>query len=547
MVDSDADGAAESRPAGTGAAESRPAGTGAADSRPDSPVKEVDLDWRSVAWVMVAFVGLLALTALIRGAPRAIGVLAVGTLLALALDALVSRATRMLGGHRAAGVAAVLLALLALVVLAGVLLIPRAIEQGRQLSGDTDRVVRQIEDLPVIGDDLQRAGTADAIRRGIESLPDRLEGEDTPLVGVAATAADGLLVAFFTSLITISLLLDGHRLLRGGRRLVPAPRRPQADRLGRLAYETFGRYMAGSLLVAGIAGTAVLTVGLILQVPLTPLLAVWVAIFDLVPQIGGAAGGIPFVLLGFTRSATTGVICAVFFVLYLQFENHILSPLVVGRSVKLSPPATMTAALVGVSAGGVVGALLAVPVVAAGKAAYLELRPTARDDRGPDRVGSGDATDAAGGRRMSTVEKSIEVELPVSTVYNQWTQFEEFPQFMGGVESVTQLDDTRLHWVAEIAGVRREWDAEIVDQQPDQRIAWRSIDGAGNGGVVTFQPLGASRTEVNLQMEFEPEGLAETVGDKLGFVSKQAEGDLERFKSFIEQRGAETGAWRGQV
>ena len=148
---------------------------------------------------------------------------------------------------------------------------------------------------------------------------------------------------------------------------------------------------------------------------------------------------------------------------------------------------------------------------------------------------------------MSTVETSIEVDLPVSTVYNQWTQFEEFPRFMAGVESVTQLDDTRLHWVAEIAGVRREWDAEIVDQQPDQRIAWRSIDGAGNGGIVTFQPVGPETTQVNLQMEFEPEGLAETIGDKLGFVSKQAEGDLKRFKSFIEERGAETGAWRGEV
>ncbi len=148
---------------------------------------------------------------------------------------------------------------------------------------------------------------------------------------------------------------------------------------------------------------------------------------------------------------------------------------------------------------------------------------------------------------MSTVEKSIEVELPVSTVYNQWTQFEEFPQFMEGVESVTQLDDTRLHWVAEIAGVRREWDAEIYDQQPDQLIAWRSIDGTGNGGIVTFQPIGTSSTRVTLQLDFEPEGLAESVGDKLGFVSKQTEGDLKRFKSFIEERRVESGAWRGEV
>jgi predicted PurR-regulated permease PerM len=137
-------------------------------------------------------------------------------------------------------------------------------------------------------------------------------------------------------------------------------------------------------MVAAIAGLAVLTVGLVLGVPLTPLLEIWVAVFDLVPQIGGAAGGIPFVLLGFSKSATTGVICAVFFVLYLQFENHILSPLVVGRSVKLSPPATMTAALIGVSAGGVVGALVAVPVVAAAKAAYVELRPKAEEPAGTE-------------------------------------------------------------------------------------------------------------------------------------------------------------------
>jgi len=341
---------------------------------------EVDLDWRSVFWVMAAFVGLLAVTALVRGAPRAITVLAVGTLLALALDPVVGRVTRRLGDHRAVGVAAVMVGFLVAVVAAGALLIPPAIDQGRDLSRETDRVVGQIEELPVIGDDLARAGTAGAISRAITSLPERLEGEDTPLIGAAQTLADGLLVALFTLLITISLLLDGGRLVRGARRLVPGPRQAQADRLGRLAYLTFGKYVAGSLLVAGVAGLAVLAVGLVLQVPLTPLLAIWVAMFDLVPQIGGAAGGIPFVLLGFSRSATTGVICAVFFVLYLQFENHILSPMIVGRSVKLSPPATMTAALIGVSAGGVVGALLAVPVVAAAKAAYLELRSGNEDE-----------------------------------------------------------------------------------------------------------------------------------------------------------------------
>ncbi len=148
---------------------------------------------------------------------------------------------------------------------------------------------------------------------------------------------------------------------------------------------------------------------------------------------------------------------------------------------------------------------------------------------------------------MSTTDKSIEVDLPLSTVYNQWTQFEEFPQFMEGVESVTQLDDKHLHWVAEIAGSRREWDAEIVDQQPDRRIAWRSIDGTGNAGSVEFFPVAPERTQVTLKLDVEPEGLGEQIGDKLGLVSNQAEGDLKRFKNFIESRGRETGAWRGTV
>ena len=148
---------------------------------------------------------------------------------------------------------------------------------------------------------------------------------------------------------------------------------------------------------------------------------------------------------------------------------------------------------------------------------------------------------------MSEKVKSIEVDVPVSTAYNQWTQFEEFPQFMDGVESVTQLDDRRLHWVAEIAGTRREWDAEIVDQQPDQRIAWRSIDGTGNAGIVTFRPIGQAKTEVSLELDVEPEGLVEKIGDKLGFVSKQAESDLKEFKKLIESRGVETGGWRGEL
>jgi len=148
---------------------------------------------------------------------------------------------------------------------------------------------------------------------------------------------------------------------------------------------------------------------------------------------------------------------------------------------------------------------------------------------------------------MARYDKSIEVDVPVRTAYNQWTQFEEFPRFMDGVEEVTQLDDTRLHWVANIAGQRREWYAKITEQIPDQRIAWRSEEGKMNGGTVTFEPMGENRTRVNLMMEYEPEGFTENVGDALGFVSRQVDGDLDRFKEFIESRGVETGSWRGTI
>ena len=148
---------------------------------------------------------------------------------------------------------------------------------------------------------------------------------------------------------------------------------------------------------------------------------------------------------------------------------------------------------------------------------------------------------------MARVEKTIEVDVPLSTAYNQWTQFEEFPHFMEGVEKVIQLDDKRLHWVAEIAGKTREWDAEITEQIPDERVAWKNIDGATNAGVVTFHYIDENKSKIMLQLEFEPEGIVEKAGDALGFVRTRTKGDLERFKSFVESRGTETGAWRGEI
>jgi uncharacterized membrane protein len=148
---------------------------------------------------------------------------------------------------------------------------------------------------------------------------------------------------------------------------------------------------------------------------------------------------------------------------------------------------------------------------------------------------------------MAEVDETIEVDVPVSTAYNQWTQFAEFPSFMENVESVRQIDDTHLHWVAEIAGKRHEWDAEITYQDPDHHIAWRATDGKQNNGSVRFEPLGEERTRLKVRMSWEPEGATEALGSSVGVDDRGVKGDLKRFKEIVEGRGRETGAWRGEV
>ncbi len=148
---------------------------------------------------------------------------------------------------------------------------------------------------------------------------------------------------------------------------------------------------------------------------------------------------------------------------------------------------------------------------------------------------------------MSEILEAIDVEVPVKTAYDQWTQFETFPKFMDGVKSVRQLDDTTLEWVASVAGKEKTWKAKITEQEPDQRIAWTATEGAHNAGVVTFHRLDEGKSRVTLQLDVDPEGPIENIGDALGLVKGRVKGDMERFKAFIEERGTATGAWRGEV
>ncbi|HVW44505.1 MAG TPA: SRPBCC family protein [Amycolatopsis sp.] len=148
---------------------------------------------------------------------------------------------------------------------------------------------------------------------------------------------------------------------------------------------------------------------------------------------------------------------------------------------------------------------------------------------------------------MSTITESVEVDVPVHTAYNQWTQFESFPEFMDGVEEIRQLDDTHLHWVTKVGGAKREFDATITEQHPDERVAWRSDSGPNHAGVITFHRIDDDRTRVTAQMEIDPEGFAENAADKVGLLDRRVNGDMKRFKQFIEDRGRETGGWRGDV
>jgi uncharacterized membrane protein len=148
---------------------------------------------------------------------------------------------------------------------------------------------------------------------------------------------------------------------------------------------------------------------------------------------------------------------------------------------------------------------------------------------------------------MATIEQSVEVKVPLRTAYNQWTQFEQFPSFMEGIKQVTQHDDTHLHWTAEIGGQTHEWDAEITEQKPDEKIAWRNVGGKENAGVVTFHRIEDTTTRVMVQLDYVPEGIIEKLGDAVGAPDRRVAGDLERFKSLVESHGAESGAWRGEV
>ena len=336
--------------------------------------RPVDLSPGSIAVLLLSIVGVAAVTGLLRSIPRTVTAVGIGTLLALGLNPLVAVVERRLRVRRGAAVAVVLACQFAGLALILTLLVPPAARQAGNLSNDLPAVVQDLGELPVVGPRLREADVPAKLDEAIRSLPARFSGDASPLTRAGRSLLGGAVLTLATLLLATTLLVDGARLLRGVRRLVPREQREQADRLARTAYDVVGRYVAGSVSVALLAGVVNLIAGLVLGVPLAPLAALNVTLWNLVPQIGGFFGALPFVLLGFTKGAGTGVLCALVFVVYMNIENHLIQPLLIGNAVKLSPPVTMMAALLGVSVGGVVGALLVIPVVGAVKAVYVELR-----------------------------------------------------------------------------------------------------------------------------------------------------------------------------
>ncbi len=311
---------------------------------------------------------------LVRAIPRTLALTAIASLLAVALIPVVEAVRRRTGWNRRYAAALVLGLAGAFAITTVALVAVPTVNQVREFNRDIPKTVDQLGTLPIIGPRLREANASRKVRQWLDEFPKRLDANNTPIANAVGTIADGIGASLIALLLAITLVLDGERLVKLGRGLIPTRRRADADRLGRLVYNVIGRYIAGTLFMAALAGVVVLVASLAMGVPLAPLLAVWVAICNPIPQVGGFLGAVPFVAFGLTQSALIGVICLIVFLVYQQTENHVLQPLIIGRAVRLTPPSTMVAALIGVAAGGVIGGLLAIPLLGASKAIYLALR-----------------------------------------------------------------------------------------------------------------------------------------------------------------------------
>lgn len=333
---------------------------------PSSPLRYVvQFDLSTYVWICLILVLSFTLRSFISSASNAVSLVIIGTVFALALNPLVLAAERRLKVGRIPAVAIVGVGLFVTASLVVLVLGPPAVRETTEFRRDLPQTIEQFYDWPVIGTPLQNADASNKVVDWLDTLPSRLD--DQTLRDMVSSLLGGAWSTLLVLIIAFGALLDGPRLLKLGRTLVPMRYRGQADEVGRIFYETLGRYFGGSVTVAAMMGLYVLAVGLLLGVPLVPLAAVWAMLTDLVPQVGGFLGGAVFVILALSAGALTGFLALVLFVAYMNFENHVIQPLIVGKAVDLTPPTSMIAVLIGGAIGGVPGAMLATPITGAAK------------------------------------------------------------------------------------------------------------------------------------------------------------------------------------
>jgi predicted PurR-regulated permease PerM len=350
----------------------RPAEPGPLAPEPEPERVTVDIEpWSFVLLAGAALVA-LALFAISSVATDVLTGIGVGVLLGLAISPVVAAVQRRWNTSRGLAVVVVGTGLALAIGAVVVLVAPAAVEQSREFSEELPETVRDFYSWPIIGPRLERADAASEVEKWIEDAPATID--DATLADMGERLLGGVLSAVVVLVTALGVMVDGPVSVARVRALVPATRRPRVDRLGRIVYQTFGSYFAGSLFVAVLAGLVILSTGLLLGVPLAPVAGLWATLTNLIPQIGGFLGGGFFVLLALTQGPVEAAVALAVFVAYNNLENHVIAPAIVGRAVNLSPPATMLAALVGAAAAGVPGALVATPLMGAVKAVYLDRR-----------------------------------------------------------------------------------------------------------------------------------------------------------------------------
>ena len=325
---------------------------------------------RATAIVVIVVAGLALILDL---SPVPVWIL-IGVTLSIALDPLVEWVERRTPLGRGSSIAVVVVGLLAVVTATLLLAVPSVAQSVRDLDDQLPRIAADLERLPLVGDELAERGIAERLQTTLAEAPDRLASDTGPLEGALRSVGDGLVATFWILLITVTALIDGRRARLGLRSLAAADRQSRFDRVDSIVSRVVARYAVGSVVIAAIAGTAAFTIAFVADVPLAPLLGLWAALTNFIPQIGGYLGAAPLVVLGLTTGTTKGLIVLVVYLTYMQIENRVIQPIIVSKAVDIPPFVAMVAVLVGSAVAGVVGAVLVTPIVAVAKTLYTEFR-----------------------------------------------------------------------------------------------------------------------------------------------------------------------------